>query len=101
MAEFKKKTYDEMWEELERKDTTGIYKRARLMAKFLNNVQKLIREDEKSQEAIARGFGITPQRFYAVLNGQRPFNIRWVEPLCEQLGCDPNTLFAWEEKSDR
>lgn len=60
------------------------------------NIELLIKESGKTQTAVAKAIGTRPQYLNAVIKGKRPVPIKWIEPLCEVLSCDPNTLFGWE-----
>ena len=62
------------------------------------NLISLIESSGKTQAAVARAIGTRPQYLNAVIKGRRPFPIKWIEPLCRELHCDPNTLFGWEDE---
>ncbi len=62
------------------------------------NLISLIESSGKTQAAVARAIGTRPQYMNAVIKGRRPFPIKWIEPLCRELHCDPNMLFGWEDK---
>ena len=62
------------------------------------NLEALIEASGKSQAAVARAIGTRPQYMNAVIKGRRPLPLKWIEPLCKELHCDPNTLFGWEDE---
>ena len=57
----------------------------------------LIKESGITQRQIAKELGTSPQQLGDVLHGRRQFPLKWVEPLCRILQCDPNTFFGWEK----
>lgn len=61
------------------------------------NLAALIEASGKTQAEVARAIGTRPQYLNAVIKGRRPLPIKWIEPLCKELHCDPNTLFGWED----
>ena len=60
---------------------------------------ELIKESGITQRKIAEELGTSPAQFWSALHGRRPFPIKWVEPLCRILHCDPNELFGYETKN--
>lgn len=59
---------------------------------------ELIKASGITQREIAEQMGTSPTQLGNVLHGRRPFPIKWIEPLCRILNCEPNELFGYEKK---
>lgn len=66
------------------------------MVDIAKNVKELIKESGATQTVVAGELNVSQQQLNNVLSGRRPFPVKWVEPLCIILHCDPNTLFGWD-----
>lgn len=60
---------------------------------------ELIKESGITQRAIAKELGTSPAQLGNALHGRRPFPIKWIEPLCNILHCEPNELFGYKKKN--
>lgn len=58
---------------------------------------EVIKKSGITQRKIAEQLGTSPSQLGDTLHGRRPFPVKWIEPLCRILHCDPNTLFGWEK----
>lgn len=59
------------------------------------NIDEIIKASGVPKVRIARRLGVSPQHLCHALKGRRPVPLKWVIPICDAIGCDPNTLLGW------
>lgn len=60
---------------------------------FSENVYRIMREKKMNQSAVARGAGIDPKTFNAILRGRKLLREDYIIPICRSLGVTPNDVF--------